>query len=315
MASRYQRFLFDDLDIRGASVRLTDTWQSLLAGRDYPEPVVRLLGAMSAVGTLLAGERKQPGRLSFQARGDGPIRLLVIDCDEQLRLRGMAKVGDPRPTGAADTPAELLGNGQLVMTLELPEAKQPFQSIVPLVGDTVGAIFEHFLTQSQQQDSRIVVAADRSSAAAIFLQKLPDADRRDPDGWNRILHLIGTLTSAELLQSTSEDLLTRVFPEETVRVFTPRAVVHHCPREPERVRAALRSLGRPALESMLAEHGEIVVTEDMCNHTYRFDAVDVAALFDTTDGSRHAGNPDDSDDSDDSAPDPQRPSDAAPTRH
>lgn len=277
MDSRYQRFLFDDLDLRGACVRLTGTWQSMLAGRDYPDPVLRLLGEMTAVGTLLAGERKQPGRLSFQVRGDGPIRMLVVDCDEQLRLRGMAKLGEAALAG--ETPGELLGSGQLVMTLELPEAAQPFQSIVPLTGDSVGQIFEHFLAQSQQQDSRIVVAADRSTVAALFVQKLPDADRRDPDGWNRIMHLIATLTAPELLALPSEALLTRLFPEEVVRVFTPRDITHHCPREPERVRTALRSLGRPALDAMLAEHGEIVVTEDLCNHTYRFDAVDVAALF------------------------------------
>ena len=85
MENYVQRFLFEDLDIRGAVVRLGSVWQHLLTNRNYPAPVVELLGQMSATTLLLADNLKQPGRLTIQLRGEGPVSLLVIDCNEALK--------------------------------------------------------------------------------------------------------------------------------------------------------------------------------------------------------------------------------------
>ena len=41
----------------------------------------------------------------------------------------------------------------------------------------------------------------------------------------------------------------------------------------------LRSLGRGEVEAILAEQGEVVIRNEMCNHEYRFDARAVAELF------------------------------------
>ena len=109
-SSYVQRFLLEDLDIRGAVVRLTDVWQAMQHGRAYPEAVARLLGEMSAVSAVIAGNLKQPGRLTFQVSGHGPVSLLVIDCSEALNLRGYAKA---EGVLAGDTLADLVGDGRL----------------------------------------------------------------------------------------------------------------------------------------------------------------------------------------------------------
>lgn len=216
-----QRFLLDDLDIRGAVVRIGPVWQNLLAGRDYPPAVTQLLGEMSITTLLLSDNLKQPGRLTIQLRGQGPVSLLVIDCDEALNLRCMAQHAQ---SVAPDRPAALLGRGQLLMSLDAPTMKEPYQSIVPLVGDSIAAIFEHYLAQSEQLASRFFLAANAQGAAGLFLQKLPSADSRDPDGWARIETLASTVKPEELLGLAPEALLGRLFVEETVRVFAPRAV-------------------------------------------------------------------------------------------
>ncbi|WP_446913917.1 Hsp33 family molecular chaperone HslO, partial [Klebsiella pneumoniae] len=81
----------DDLDIRGAVVRLGPVWQALQAGRSYSAPVARLLGEITLATTLVGSQLKQLGRLTLQMRGDGPVSLLIVDCDDQLRLKGMAR--------------------------------------------------------------------------------------------------------------------------------------------------------------------------------------------------------------------------------
>lgn len=262
------RFLLDDLDIRGTAVRLGSAWRAMTEGRAYPPGVAPVLGELAAVVVALAGQMKSDGRLGFQLHGNGPISRLVLDCDHELRFRGMARAAGPLPE---QTVAELLGHGQLVMTLDLPELKQPMQSIVPLQGNTISAIFEHFIAQSEQQPTRLLLAANDQQATALLLQKMPEADRKNPDGWNQVEHLLSTIKADEILTLPSETLLLRVFHETAVRVFEPRQAHYHCPENWPKIRAMLQALDPDEVRAVFAEQGEIVVTDDICNRTYRID--------------------------------------------
>lgn len=267
MTDTVTRFLFEDLDIRGALVHLDVAWQAMQHGRDYAPTTRDLLGQMTAVTALIGSNLKTPGRLSFQVQGHGALSLLVVDCDEQLRLRGMAKA--PADLAPAPVP-ELLGDGQLVLSLRTNAvSERPYQSFVPLEGDSVAAIFENYLEISEQAPSRLWLMADGERACGLFLQKMPGADKRDEDGWNRVQVLAGTMKDGELALP-AETLLTRLFPEETVRVFAPAAATYHCPRDEGKVLDMLRSLGRAEVASVLEEKGEIVIADEICNHTYRY---------------------------------------------
>lgn len=279
--STVHRFLFEHLDIRGAVVRLGDCWRQMQADRGYAAPVAQVLGEMAAVTALIAAQLKQAGRLTFQLRSDGPINLLVIDCNEALQMRGMARADALIPEHASAV--DLLGGaegGQLLLSLDFPEARQPWQSIVPMVGDSIAAIFEHYLEKSEQQPSRLYLAANAETAACLFLQKLPQADAHDADGWNRVQQLAATATAEELCSLPAEALLTRLYHEDTVRLYDPSTVVYHCPEDREKIRGMILSLGRQEAEHILEEHGEIVVKDDICNREYRFDAREIAELFD-----------------------------------
>ncbi|WP_341678609.1 Hsp33 family molecular chaperone HslO [Niveibacterium sp. SC-1] len=272
-----QSFLFEDLDIRGAIVHLGNTWIKIQHKRDYPVAVRAMLGQMSAVTTIIAANLKTPGRITFQLSGHGAVRLMVIDCSESLNLRGYAKCEGPIRAGSV---AELMGDGRLLLTLDTEQAAQPYQSYVPLEGETIADVFEHYLRQSEQTPARLILAANGDTAAALFLQKLPGAELKDMDGWERVTQLAATLKDEELLGLPVETLLTRLFHEESVRVFEPRPVTHDFPPDWEKVRSTLRALGREELESILAEHGEILVRDDLSNHEYHFDAAAVEALLD-----------------------------------
>lgn len=272
-----QRFMLDDLDIRGAVVRLGPAWQAIIADRPYPEPVIELLGQMCVTAAFMTDALKQRGRITFQLRGKGPVSLLVVDCCERLNLRAMALTSD---IVGAGSPAELLGEGQLLLSLDQPHRRQPWQSVVPIQGQSIADIFEHYLSLSEQSPWRLFLAASPTTAAGLFLQKLPDADLRDEDGWNRIETLAATVDTRELLDLDPEVLLTRLFHEETLRVFPARPVIHESPEDWDKVRTMLRSLGRDEVEAILHEQGEVVIRDDLANREYRFDAAAVAELFD-----------------------------------
>ncbi|MDP2824359.1 MAG: Hsp33 family molecular chaperone HslO [Sulfuritalea sp.] len=272
-------FLLEDLDIRGALVQLGPSWAAMTSRRNYAAPVRELLGELAAITALIGSNLKTPGRLSFQLQGRGPVSMLVMDCNEQLHLRGMAKsdLAAEAETSIASV-GDLLGDGRLVLTLQPKTAQTPYQSVVPIVGSTLATIFEHYLAQSEQQPARLWLAATAETACGLFLQKLPDAHVRDPDGWNRIEQLAATVHPEELALPP-ETLLTRLFGEEKVRLYAPRPATWHCPRDEEKVRNMLLSLGREELESMLADAEMIAIEDEICGHEYRFGAEIVDELF------------------------------------
>ena len=272
-----QRFLFEDLDIRGRLTCLTGAWRSMLDGRDYPEDVASLLGHTTALNVLLGANQKGAGRVTLQVQGSGPVKLLVSDCTSELRIRGMATY--EKDLGRSLSERSLLGDGRLSVTLEDVKSGGLYQSLVPLEGESLEQIFVHYLAQSEQMPAFLRLYADRGALCGLLLEKLPLADSRDPDGWNRIVHLASTLELDETRDVQPYDLLTRVFPEELMRVFRLYAVEYHCPYDEGKVKDMLRGLGRQEVEAILAEQGEVVIRNEMCNHEYRFDARAIAELF------------------------------------
>ncbi len=270
-----QPFLFEDLDIRGRLVCLSGAWSKMVEGRAYPPEVAELLGQTTALSVLLGANQKGSGRVTLQVRGNGPVSLLVADCTSDLRIRGMAQFGKTAAGGVR----ELLGDGRFALTLDDGRSEQLYQSIVPIQGDTLSETFAHYLAQSEQVEAFLLLVADTGAAFGLLLEKLPRADERDADGWNRMTKFAATLTLPETLDTQPYDLLTRLFPEELLRVYKLDHVEYHCPYDVEKVKDMLKGLGRAEVESILAEKGEVLIRNEMCNHEYRFDAAAVALMF------------------------------------
>lgn len=276
MSNYVQRFLLENLDIRGAVVHLDSVWQQMLSGRNYPQPVIQLVGEMSATTLLLSDNLKQNGRLTIQLNGSGPVSMLVIDCNESLHIRGMAKCIqqiEPQPV------PELLGHGQLLLTLDMPSMRESYQSIVPLNGASITEIFEYYFKQSEQLPSRLFLVTTNQTIFGLQLQKLPTADQQDPDGWVRAEALAATVNDHALWHLAAEEILTRLFYEETIRIFDAQTVHYGCQEDPAKIYAMLRLLGRQEVDSILKEFGEVIINDDICNREYRLDALTIDAIF------------------------------------
>ncbi len=269
-----QRFLFESLDIRGRLVCLTQAWRRMTEGRGYPPRIAELLGHSTALAAILAASQKKDGgragRVTLQVQGSGPVRLLVADCGADLKIRGMAQYSGAEPA---------LGDGRLALTFEDAESGQIYQSLVPLEGSGMAEIFENYLRRSEQRTSFLRLSASDHAVCGLLLEKLPGADARDPDGWNRVTRLAATLRLEETVDAQPYGLLVKLFPEELLRVFRIDAVEYHCPFNVQSVERVLRGLGRAEVESILAEQGEVVIRNEMCNHEYRFDREAVETLF------------------------------------
>ena len=295
---RFVRFHFPELSIRGAWVHLDETYRGLIAGRNYPSAVSRMLGEMASVTALMAGQLKHPGRLTFQMRDPGPINLLVMDCTDKLGLRGTAQWDTSFSTELQQPGFQCLnthGNNnehtsRLMMTLDAHQFRTPWQSFVPLTGKSLSEAFGHYLTQSEQQPTLLYLAANDTQAAALFLQAMPGSYEADTDGWNRLTHLFGTLTDQELLALDPAQLLTTLFPEELISLAPGRALTHAGERDWEKVRNMVRSLGKDEVDAILKEHGGVIIHDELSNQEYRFSPEEALALFASEATPEHQGH-------------------------
>ncbi|MDR2690181.1 MAG: Hsp33 family molecular chaperone HslO, partial [Azoarcus sp.] len=245
-SSYAQRFLFEDLDISGTVVRLTDVWQALQNGRDYPAPAAHLFGECMATATAISAGLEQPGRLTFNLKGNGLIEMLTVECTPELNLRGYVYTNVPIRTTVLH---DLVGDARFSLEID---GTGHYTTIIPLDGDNIAQVFSNYLTKSEQQATGLWLACSQTAAAALLLQKLPGADARDPDGWRRIRHLTHTVRANELLNLDSETLLRRLFSEEDIRLYIPRAVIHDWPADPEKIAAILRAMGEKDVRAVLA---------------------------------------------------------------
>lgn len=270
------RFLFDATPIRGNIVHLDQTFTTALQHQDCPPPLRHALGELMAASALLAATLKMQGAMVLQIQGTGALKLLVVECTAELSMRATAK-WDGELAGADFI--ELVGDGRFVITLDPKDGGQGYQGIVPLEGGSIGEILQNYMQRSEQIDTRIWLACDGNQAAGMLLQKLPEQPEHDADAWNRLGLLADTLKDQELLALPASTLLQRLFHEEDVRLFTAQPVSFHCSCSRDGVSAMLRLLGRPEVDSIIAEHGQIEVNCDFCNAYYRFDKMAAEQLF------------------------------------
>jgi len=291
MTDTLNKYLFEDRSVRAEVVHLSQTWQDTLAHHDYPPAITRLLGELTAVSTLLAASLKFEGSLVLQLQGDGAIALIVVECRADLHLRATVKLREGHAVPEDGDLQSLLnpgGNGRFILVLDPGNntpGQQSYQSVVPLIGDSVAAVLEHYMQASEQLDTRLYLQADGKQAAGLLVQRLPrhgghgltttDAD----DTWRRASLFADTLKPGELLVTDTDTLIRHLYAEETLLAFAPLPVRWHCPCTREKVTDMLRMLGQREIEQILQEQDNVSVTCEFCGKPYVFDAVDCAGLF------------------------------------
>jgi molecular chaperone Hsp33 len=277
MADALTRFVFEHAPVKGGVVQMVDTWQTIQQHADYPARLKNVLGELLAAAALLTAGIKFEGSLVLQLHGTGPVKLIVVEATSQRTLRATAKWDGELPESGL---SGLLGQGRFVMTLDQSKAgKQNYQGIVPLEGESVADILSHYMESSEQLETRIYLAADDHAVGGMLLQKLPEKSVEEDDTWNRVGHLAGTLTSEELLKLSANDILMRLFHEETLRRFDQEPLSFRCTCSQESVSSMLKMLGQDEVESILAEQGMVEVRCEFCDKFYVFDVVDAAELF------------------------------------
>ena len=282
-------FQLERSGLRGRLVRLGDALDRILTRHDYPEPVGQLLGELLVLAAALAGGLRFKGTFSLQAKGSGPVSLLLADYTHDGAMRGYARFDAERIDAGSDL-AALLGDGRLALTVDQGDAGAAYQSIVELSGATLTECMQTYFRQSEQLKTGLKIAVGRLAdngawrwrGGGLMVQRLADqpVDEAHQEDWHRTMLLLGTATDGELLDAglPADALLYRLFHEEGVRVFAPQDLRFGCRCTRERVEKLLRSFPDAEVEEMRQDDGLLVVTCQFCNAGFRFDEAQLARL-------------------------------------
>ena len=294
-----RRFIFENQPVRGHWVHLEGAWREVRAHANYPPVVTELLGQAVVASVLLAATLKFRGTLTFQLEGNGAVSLLVAQCTHDFRVRAVARsdraavralAGEGEGSGARDGSTlfrALVGDaGRITVTVEAEEKSLRYQGIVPLSGASLAESLEAYFASSEQLPTRVLLTADGAHGAGMLVQKLPGAEDHDDDessaverAWEGAQRGIAQLAPGALRERGIEELLAQGFAGHDLRLFRGAPVRFECRCSQGRVAGLLRALGQDEVREVLVEQGSVTVTCEFCHRPYRFDPVDIEALF------------------------------------
>lgn len=273
------RYLFENLSVRGELVQLDDTYQHIISSKEYPLPVQNLLGELLVATTLLTATLKFEGSITLQLQGDGPVSLAVINGDHDQKVRGVARWEGDIADDA--TLHDLMGKGHLVITI-IPKKGERYQGVVGLEGDNLAEVLENYFARSEQLKTRLWFRLGeyegKPHAAGMLLQVVPDGTG-SPEDFEHLEQLTNTVKNEELFSLEANELLYRLYNQETVQLFTPQPVEFHCGCSRERSASAIITVDKNEIFDILAKEKTLSLHCDYCGTTYTFDESDVTALY------------------------------------
>jgi len=271
-----RHFLFENSSVRGEIVHLDASWRAVIAQKEYLAPVRRLLGELVVAAVLLSATTRLAGSLTMQIKGDGAIKLLVVECKDGNSIRAMAHWDE---AWQADASFIALGKGQLVMTLDPTDGNERFQGIVELKGSSISETLEEYLRQSGDVNACLWLATNNDQAAGMLLQRSLDDDMDYDAFWQQTLSVGRCITSSDLLELSLMELISRFQNHYGIRVYADEAISFQCSCSKDRVDNVLRWLGEEEVHDVLHDVGTVHVECEFCGCAYEYDAVDVTQLF------------------------------------
>lgn len=286
------RFIFENTDIRGNYVKLNHTIAEATQHQALPQNLHKALGELMVASTLLASTLKLDGSLTLQIQTNGPLKLLIAECNENHGMRGAVKWSGPIESSVA---IDLIKEGHFIITLNQKNAKTPYQGIVPMEGNSICALLENYLLRSEQIQTKLWIHSQDNIFHGLLIQKLPfnsSVELIDPDtiknAWKNVVTLANTSFKFIQPEIKTSEILQTIFPSETIRLFDPSFPKFACSCSKRSVENMLRLIGKKECESIIEEQLSITIHCDFCNECYKYTEDEVNFVFnDSGDSIKH----------------------------
>jgi len=271
MSDQIHRFIFDSYGIRGELVKLEASVQSLLSAHSYPFAIANLLQQVAAVSIMLTTTLKFEGKMSVQLQTTGKLKLLVVQSNNQLKYRGIARY-DKQANYAEMSFSELIKDGQLSITIE-PKKGKRYQGYVALEKDSFAKCIEDYFNQSEQLKTRIWLFNNDSKVVGLMLQALPDM--LNQDSFDHLVYLAETLTEEESISIEPQILLTRLFHQESIRDLLVQDVKFHCGCSRKKMLNSVALFPEQEIQELLDQKNKVTVKCEFCLTSFDFSELDI----------------------------------------
>lgn len=283
-----QRFVFDELDARGCIVRLSDTCEAIQATHHYPKNLAKLLNQFALAAALLRDSIKINGGLTIQLRSQGTIKLVMADCMSDRRVRAIAEYDSEKLAPNESITLDSLDNSAVLAITITPDDGDRYQSIVPIEHASLGECLEDYFQRSEQLPSLFRLLSDQEQAIGLSVHALPQEKIKDSlatkEHFERIKILLNTMNIEEALKLTPKEILTRLFHDESCRLFDANPVEFGCICSSEKSLDAILSLGQDDVQKLITEQQEqgsdhLIVDCHFCFQRYEFSFSQVNGLL------------------------------------
>ncbi len=275
-----QRFVFNDYAIRGVLVQSDSACHTLLALHQYPECVADLLAQMQVAICLITSTLKFEGEIMLQLRSQGALKYAIVNSNHRQETRGLACV---EGTLAPDTSfADLVANNGIMTISVIPEHGQQYQGIIALEKPTLAECIQDYYTQSMQIPTTVQLfsCASMQLGAGLLLQVLPTKKKEQQAlDFEHVNTLANTVTTAEMLSLDSQDIIYRLFNQESVNIFPNEPICFKCTCSHEHFAHMLMQMGADALLKLYQEDHQIETQCHYCGQKYHFSESDIIALI------------------------------------
>jgi len=266
-----KRFLFKGSDIRGEILSLDNSFLEACNGQKLESTLRPMFGEFVAGVCLISEMLKFDGVITLQARGEGPVNILMSEATNAGHFRGIAQAssGASLDLSSEDSRSisKLLGSGVLAITLD-PASGQRYQGIVPLDGETLADCLGHYFEQSEQIPTFFLLFANEKQCGGLLLQCLPAQEVTDPE---------------QRAEQWSTIKLFRLFHEMECETFQSKPLSFQCSCSRERSENAIISLGKSEINTIIDEGKDLELNCHLCGAEYVFSVEDIQGLANRAD--------------------------------
>lgn len=288
--------LFSEAACRAHMVRLEQTWQKITThNKNLPSSVQQLLGQLVAASSMLAATLKFDGSLVIQLQGDGPVQLMMAECNNNLGIRATVKLSPSYQVSGHDTFKTLVNQNNKGLCIIILDPKnrqpgqQPYQGIVPLQGDSIAQALEAYMSESEQLNTKLLLFSSPQTVAGILIQQMPrtggkkSSKKFDPDSWNTLVALSDTTKPEEIIKLSTSEMSHRLFHQLSPELLSTRIPKFECTCSRSKVSRMLINLGEQEIFQALSEQPHLDIDCEFCNATYHFTETQCRRLFEDHD--------------------------------
>ena len=286
---KLHRFIFENTDIRGNYVKLSHTIKEATEHQALPQNLHTALGELMVASSLLAATLKLDGSLTLQIQTNGPLKLLIAECNGNFGMRGTVKWNGSIESVA---PIDLIKEGHFIITLIQKNAKTPYQGIVPMEGNSISELLENYMFRSEQIQTQLWIHSKNDIFHGLLIQKLPfnsSVEELNHDEmksvWERIIESAKQFFHSAHFELEASEILQNVFYSETIRLYDPTSLSFACSCSKKSVENMLRLIGKEECKSIIEEQTSITIHCDFCNKCYQYSEDEVGFVFNESNNS------------------------------